>query len=112
MKYLFFIILFFTSCVPEVQLPTMDAPVPESSSINYIGYQLYALQLNENGTYRITLYLDNNTIEVIISVPASNITIVRDKPSNLVFKQYDNYQPTGKYVIYLQTNYVITNFYI
>lgn len=112
MKYLLFIVLFFASCVPEVELPTMDAPVPESTSISYVGYELYALQLNEDGTYRITLYLPDNIIEVITSVPASDITIVRDKPLNLVFKQYDNYQQTGKYVVYLQPNYIITNFYI
>ena len=89
-----------------------EYPPVQSSAITYQGYLLKALQINEDGTYRITLYLPDGNIEVIISVLKENISIQNDKNISAVYKELNNGSLTGRYVIYLQTGFVITNYYI
>ncbi len=103
-------ILIFASCVPIVSIPSIDAPIPESSTITYTGYFLYSLQTNEDGSYRIQYWLDEQTIQLNVSVPASNVTIERGKTTNVVFVQYNNNLQTGKYIIYLKNDYQIGQF--
>lgn len=114
MKKLFIILLAFCSCTAELQIPDLlDAPAPvQSSAITYQGYYLQSLQVNEDGTYRITLHLPDGRIEVIIAVPKEMISIQNDKPINAVYKELNNGSLTGRYVIYLQTGYLITKFSI
>ena len=114
MKKIF--ILFFTisSCTAELAIPNLlDENLPvQSSSITYQGYYLQSLQINEDGTYRITLFQPDGTIQVIISVPKEMISIQNDKPINAVYKELNNGSLTGRYVIYLQTGFLITNYFI
>lgn len=114
MKYLIIICLLFSSCTAELAIPDLlgeNTPL-QSSAITYQGYYLKALQINEDGTYRITLYLPDGNIEVITSVPKENISIQNDKNISAVYKELNNGTLTGRYVIYLQTGFVITNYYI
>lgn len=114
MKFLLFILMALTSCTAELSIPNLidEYPAVQSSAITYQGYFLKALQINEDGTYRITLYLPDGNIEVIVSVPKENISIQNDKNISAVYKELNNGSLTGRYVIYLQTGFVITNYYI
>lgn len=112
MKNLFILlIILFAACTPEISVPTIEAPVPESNAINYVGYHLYSLQTNEDGSYRIAYYLSDNTIEVFVSVPASNVIIERGKSNNVSFKQFNNGLFTGRFVIYLTNDFIIGKFF-
>lgn len=114
MKFLLIILLALTSCTAELATPNLmdEYPPVQSSAITYQGYFLKALQINEDGTYRITLLLPDGRVEVIISVPKELISIQYDKPISAVYKELNNGSLTGRYVIYLQTGFVITNYYI
>lgn len=114
MKFLLIILLAFASCTADLAIPNLleEYPPVQSSTITYQGYYLKALQINEDGTYRITLYLPDGRIEVIISVPKENISIQNDRNISAVYKELNNGSLTGRYVIYLQTGFVITNYYI
>lgn len=110
--FIFFVIICFASCAPEVSIPNLPDETPGASdAITYAGYPLYALQINEDGTYRISYYLSDNTIEVYYSVSPSNIIIERGKSSNVAFKQLNNGLATGRFVVYLTNDYLIKNFY-
>ncbi len=114
MKKIFIILFAFYSCTAEIETPNLlDANAPvQSSALTYQGYYLQSLQMNEDGTYRITLLLPDGRIEVIVSIPKEMISIQNDKPINAVYKELNNGSLTGRYVIYLQTGFLITNYYI
>lgn len=114
MKKILILLFTFYSCTADFQIPDqLDASAPvQSSAITYQGFYLKSLQVNEDGTHRITLHLPDGRIEVIIAVPKEMISIQNDKPINAVYKELNNGSLTGRYVIYLQTGYLITKFSI
>jgi len=114
MKFLLIILLALSSCTADLAIPNLleEYPPVQSSAITYQGFYLQSLQINEDGTYRITLLLHDGRIEVIVSIPKEMISIQNDKPINAVYKELNNGSLTGRYVIYLQTGFLITNYYI
>lgn len=111
MKYLFILLLFISSCTPVIDTPIIEAPPIESSETKYVGYPLYSLQTNENGTYRLAYWLNEETIQVFAQIPMNNLTIERGKSQNVAFVQLINNQPSGMYIIYLQNDYTISQFF-
>lgn len=111
MKYLFILLLFFTSCTPVIDIPTIETPSIESSEIKYVGYALYSLQTNEDGSYRLAYWINEETIQVFTLIPLANLTIERGRSQNIAFVELNNNQPTGIYIIYLQNDYTISQFF-
>lgn len=111
MKYLLFLLLFISSCTPVIETPIIEAPPIESNENKYVGYPLYSLQTNENGTYRLAYWLNEETIQVFAQISPSNLTIERGKSQNVAFVQLINNQPTGIFIIYLQNDYTISQFF-
>lgn len=103
MKYVI-IILFFTACIHRAKPIKTDVLVANTE------YYLYALQVNEDSTYRITLYLNEEDIQVIISVPSSDIEFRKNDTINSVYKEIVNGSYTGKYIIRLKSDFKITNY--
>lgn len=111
MKYLLIFLLFISSCTPVIETPIIEAPPIESNETKYVGYPLYSLQTNENGTYRLAYWLNEETVQVFTQISTSNLIIERGKSQNVAFVQLINNQPTGIYIIYLQNDYTISQFF-
>lgn len=111
MKYLILLLLFISSCSPIIETPIIEAPPIESSETKYVGYPLYSLQTNENGTYRLAYWLNEETIQVFTQIPPNNLTIEKGKLQNVAFVQLNNNQITGMYIIYLQNDFTISQFF-
>lgn len=111
MKYFLIFLLFISSCTPVIETPIIEAPPIESNETKYVGYTLYSLQTNENGTYRLAYWLNEETIQVFAQISPSNLIIERGKSQNVAFVQVNNNQPTGMYIIYMQNDYTISQFF-
>ena len=84
----------------------------QSAEITYQGFYLKYLQVNEDGTYRITMFIPDGTVRVVVSVPKEMVIIQKDSVINAVYYELINGTHTNKYVIYLQTGFLITNYFI
>lgn len=75
----------------------------------YEGYYLKSLQINDDSTYRISLF-NKDKVEVIISVQSSEIEFKNNDTINAVYRQIINGLYTGKYIISLKSDFKITNY--
>jgi hypothetical protein len=104
-KLINIILLFFTlGCNKE-------ADSQKLKSQSYEGYYLKSLQINEDNTYRISLF-ENNLIVVIISVKPSDIEFRNNDTINAVYREIINGTYTGRYIIRLKSDFKITKYYI
>lgn len=110
MKKLFTILFTTTlmmSCTPELSIPTIEQPTSESLAITYVGFPLYNLYVTESETYIVWYQSAYEVFNIDGNVLAANVQIERGKQKNIVFKQYNNGQFTGKYIIYLTDSFQI-----
>ena len=114
MKNLLILFFVLNSCTAQLAFPNLlENNMPaQSAAITYEGFYLKALQVNEDGSYRITMFIPDGTIRVVVSVPKEMVTIQKDKAINAVYYELNNGTHTKKYVIYLQTGFLITNYFI
>lgn len=111
MKKIVFLLLILTSCTKEIKPIENEWGTIIVGKDVYYGYYLKALQINEDNTYRIS-FLNDDKVEVIISVQQQNITIETNKPRLIFYKGFNsNNQPNGRYIIYLEQNFKITKYF-
>jgi len=110
-KLINIILLFFTlGCNKEADSQkTKELDILKAQS--YEGYYLKSLQINEDNTYRISLF-DNDLIVVIISVKPSDIEFRNNDTINAVYREIINGTYTGRYIIRLKSDFKITKYYI
>lgn len=105
-----YLFVFFISCNKDFNYFDKNEKSIIKGNEVYYGFYLKSLQLNEDGTYRISFF-NKEKIEVFISVQQKKVIIENNKNESIVYMGFDNGNPNGNFIIYLKPNFKITKYY-
>ena len=100
---LFSLILFLASCTKQYELPVKTDDI-------YHGYPIELLQRNVDSSYRVTIYIGNNTYRVHPKIDRSKVSVVYKQGTAYFYQQFLNGAYLDRYIIEIPTNFSITNF--